>query len=168
MSSFCYWFLCGDDQSGCLSQHHSFPSKKLPNPEGNGQTPRLKTKPFFHFVFSPVLFLLWLEVCQHFQERQQADCSILLTSLIFAGFCSLLLLQHKEFGFSCTSNVYSCNVFNDNLWGFFFPCLLLWIVVVVLNPTNQNQLFLGFSFTVLGFWCFFFCDQHSSTLSYKT
>lgn len=106
----------------------STPPRGFPNPEGNGQKPRLKAKQFFHTVFLPGLFMLWLEVCQHFQERHQAGCFILLIVWFLQISALLFFYNTKQFGIF----FYSCNTFIFSWQSMSFSCLVLffWKTIV--------------------------------------
>jgi len=109
------------------------PTRGFHNPEGNGQKPRLKTKQAFHTVFLPDLFMFWVEVCQHFQERQQVDCSIPLTVWFLQISALLFFYNGKEFG----NFFYSCNTF------FFMTIYKFFLPGVVCLKSNCSWLFIS-------------------------
>lgn len=67
-----------------------------PNPKGNRQNCEWKQSNFFFGVFLPFLFMLWLELCQHGQEGQQA--THLMHSLISAGWALLVFYNMNILG----------------------------------------------------------------------
>lgn len=126
----CCCVLCGGEwnSSYCTHQHHSFPMGVYPNPKGNRQNREWKQSNFFFSVFLPLLFMLWLELCQHGQEGQQA--THLMHSLISAGWALLVFYNMNILGIFFFS--YSCNTFfvmaTNGLFVFFWLFILFFVM----------------------------------------
>lgn len=99
-----------------------------PNPKGNRQNCKWKQSNFFFGVFLPLLFMLWLELCQHGQEGQQA--THLMHSLISAGWALLVFYNMNILGIFFFS--YSCNTFfvmaTNGLFVFFWLFILFFVM----------------------------------------
>lgn len=120
----------------------------FPNPEGNRQNPRLKTKSVC--IFTWFIYVLTRSVSA-FSGKKTSRLLHPIGSLIFADFCTLGFLQHKRIWISFKFLSYFLFPLFFSMKSMRFSCLALFM--------SQNN--------CSWFFILLLCDQQSPTLSYK-